>query len=77
MIDRAAASSPPDSSEALLTFRPYRQLTDNEIERTASIKDAGNALLEVLDVQSPGREISLAKTKVEEAVMWACKGVTG
>lgn len=60
-----------------MTFRPHRQLTENEIHRIAAIKDAGNALLEVLDIQQPGREISLARTKVEEAVMWAVKGVTG
>jgi hypothetical protein len=24
----------------------------------------------------PGRELSLAKTRVEEAVMWAVKGIT-
>lgn len=60
-----------------MAFAAHRQLTDNEIERIAAIKDAGNAMLEVLDIQIPGRENSLAKTKVEEAVMWAVKGVTG
>lgn len=55
----------------------HRQLTENERERIAAIKDAANGFLEVLDIQPAGREISLAKTKVEEAAMWAVKGVTG
>lgn len=55
----------------------HRELTADQVERIAAIKDAGAALMEVLDIQPSGREVSLARTKVEEAVMWAVKGVTG
>jgi hypothetical protein len=42
------------------------------------IKDAGAFLLKMIELGTPpGREASLAKTKVEEAVMWAVKGLTG
>ncbi len=54
-----------------------RQLTGNQVERIASIEDAANGLLEILDLQVQSREISLAKTKIEEAVMWAVKGIAG
>lgn len=60
-----------------MTTPGHRELTENERERVAAIKDMGNAFLEVLDIQASCREISLAKTKIEEAVMWAVKGVTG
>jgi hypothetical protein len=37
---------------------------------------AGQAMLRALEMNlPPGRELSLAKTRVEEAVMWAVKGV--
>lgn len=55
----------------------HRELTPNEVERIAAIEDAGAALLEVLDIQPTGREFSIARTKVEEAVMWAVKGIAG
>ena len=55
----------------------YRVLTDEEKEAMLWIKDQGLTMLEYIDANVPkGREASLAKTKVEEAVMWACKGLT-
>lgn len=55
----------------------YRQLTDAEKNNMASIKAMGNSLHSFIDSLGNSREISLAKTKVEEAVMWAVKGITG
>ncbi len=40
------------------------------------IKDAGAAFLKLVDGIGPSREMSLAKTKIEEAVMWAVKHIT-
>lgn len=40
------------------------------------IKDKGLALLELIDGVGSSRELSIAKTKTEEAVMWAVKHVT-
>lgn len=55
----------------------YRTLTDEEKKAMVAVKDAGLLLLQTLDLYChPGRELSLAKTKAEEAVMWAVKGIT-
>jgi len=54
----------------------YRVLTDAEKTQMQSIKDMGLELLEYCDTVGSSREMSLAKTKIEEAVMWAVKHVT-
>jgi hypothetical protein len=55
----------------------YRVLSDEEKENMIAIKDFGLGFIEVIDRCAPkGREASLAKTKIEEAVMWAVKGLT-
>jgi hypothetical protein len=55
----------------------YRVLNDREKAGMMRIKDFGQELLNAIDSIVPaGREASLAKTKVEEAVMWAVKGIT-
>jgi hypothetical protein len=55
----------------------YRVLTDNEKAAMIALKDRGLGFLELIDAAVPkGREASLAKTKIEEAVMWAIKGLT-
>lgn len=55
----------------------HRQLTPEEQSAVQGVKLSGLAFLDVLDSLSPGRETALAKTKIEEAVMWAVKGITG
>jgi hypothetical protein len=72
-------SSESDERTANNTVRhQYRTLTEEEKKAMIAVKDAGLALLETLDrFCHPGRETSLAKTKAEEAVMWAVKGITG
>jgi hypothetical protein len=55
----------------------YRVLSDGEKRAMVAVKDGGVAMLRTLDMYcQPGRELSLAKTRVEEAVMWAVKGIT-
>lgn len=54
----------------------YRVLSDDEKKTMKTIKDMGLAFIAFLDVIEPGRENSIAKTKIEEAVMWAVKGIT-
>ncbi len=54
----------------------YRVLTDAEKARMVEIKDLGAAFLALIDDTGTGREYSLAKTKVEEAVMWSVKALT-
>lgn len=62
----------------------YRVLSDAEKAQMAAIKDKGAEFLELLHIVggNPGvdrqssRELSIAQTKIEEAVMWAVKHVT-
>lgn len=54
----------------------YRVLSDEEKQRMQSIKDLGLAFFELCDATGASRELSLAKTKIEEAVMWAVKHIT-
>jgi hypothetical protein len=55
----------------------YRVLSDAEKGALDRIKDWGNdGLNMVMGCTPPGRERSIAITKIEEAVMWAVKGLT-
>mgnify|MGYP000300698865 CR=1 FL=1 len=54
----------------------YRVLSEGEKAQMAAIKDAGLALHDLCEGVGASRELSLAKTKVEEAVMWAVKHIT-
>jgi hypothetical protein len=56
----------------------YRVLSEEEKAGMVRLKDIGlNFLNSIDDIVPKGREASLAKTKVEEAVMWAVRGLTG
>lgn len=54
----------------------YRTLSNAEKEQMKTIKDMGLDFLTYVDEIGQSRELSLAKTKLEEAVMWAVKHVT-
>lgn len=54
----------------------YRVLSDDENAQMQAIKDKRLELHNLLDSIGASREISLAKTKVEEAVMWGVKHIT-
>lgn len=54
----------------------YRVLSDAEKGQMVAIKDMGAHFLTYCDAMGGSRELSLAKTKIEEAVMWAVKHVT-
>lgn len=55
----------------------YRKLSDSEKDQMLAIKDKGLEFLKLLNESTPSRERSIAITKIEEAVMWAVKGITG
>jgi hypothetical protein len=55
----------------------YKILSDIEKQNMVAIKDFGLELITYIDSLGSKREYSIAKTKVEEAVMWAVKGLTG
>jgi hypothetical protein len=54
----------------------YRVLSDAEKANMQTIKDMGLSFHNFIEGMGSSREISLAKTKVEEAVMWAVKHLT-
>ena len=54
----------------------YRVLSDTEKAAMQKIKDDGLALHNLVAGLGNSREISIAKTKIEEAVMWAVKHIT-
>lgn len=53
----------------------YRTLSDIEKRRVSAVKDMGDALLTEISGDQ-GREFAIARTKIEEAVMWVVKGIT-
>ena len=55
----------------------YRVLTDEEKAAMQTVKDMGLEFHGAIAVLGESRKVSLAKTKVEEAVMWAVKHITG
>lgn len=54
----------------------YRVLSDAEKAQMLKIKDAGQALIDIINETGKSRELSLALTNAEQSVMWAVKHVT-
>lgn len=54
----------------------YRVLSEEEKQLMVEIKDLGAELLAKIEGIGSSRELSIAKTKTEEAVMWAVKHIT-
>lgn len=54
----------------------YRVLSDDEKAQMQAIKDQGLEFHALVEGVGHSRELSLAKTKIEEAVMWAVKHIT-
>jgi hypothetical protein len=55
-------------------------MEENQAQLDADIReieDAAAILTKVLHMHQDSREFALARTKLEEAVMWAIKGVEG
>lgn len=54
----------------------YRVLTEEEKQQMKTIKDKGAYLLAEINTLSDSREVEIARTRVEEAIMWAVKHIT-
>lgn len=54
----------------------YRVLTNTEKEQIMFVKDIGLRFIQYCKSLGDSRELSIAKTKAEEAVMWAVKHIT-
>jgi len=64
-----------DVDEDVMRMTP-RQLTDDDKDKLVAIKGNAASLHGFFGTLGTSRELSLAKTKLEEAVMWAVKHVT-
>jgi hypothetical protein len=72
-----AVQSTSDDRTANNTMRhQYRVLNDAEKANMQTIKDMGLAFHDFVAGLGGSRELSLAKTKIEEAVMWGVKHIT-
>lgn len=72
-----ASSVPlPEGADNNIMRHAYRPLDRTEVAQMENIKNAGLSLWTLLNSLGTSRELSLAKTKVEEAVMWGTKHVT-
>jgi hypothetical protein len=56
--------------------KTYRPLTNEEAAQMTTIKTYGEDFVTYCESLGVSRELSLAKTKMEEAVMWAVKHLT-
>jgi hypothetical protein len=54
----------------------YRILSDDEKAQMKNLKDLGLAFVEACNAIGKSRELSLAITNAEQAVMWGVKHVT-
>ncbi len=54
----------------------YRVLSDAEKAQMVELKDLGAAFINACNAIGKSRELSLAITNAEQAVMWAVKHVT-
>ena len=75
MTDRVASAS-DDRTANNAVRHTYRVLSDVEKAQMVAIKDKGAEFLILIESIGGSRELSLARTKVEEAVMWAVKHIT-
>ena len=53
-----------------------RTLKTEEIELITDIKNKAQQLYNRIDMAPDSREKALAKTKLEESIMWVVKGIT-
>jgi hypothetical protein len=67
----------PMNSESASALRyKYRDLSEREHAVLNSLKQLGGDFYDYVNGLGNSRELSIAKTKIEEAVMWATKHVT-
>lgn len=79
-MDKAEPTAVDSTSDARtvnnVMRHQYRVLSDVEKQQMQSIKDKGLELHELIKSIGTSRELSIAATKIEEAVMWGVKHIT-
>lgn len=58
-------------------IKEYLKLNEVDNSHVQFVKEYAESLYTLLDNLDHNRETALAKTKLEECVMWAVKGITG
>lgn len=66
---------PPTTGHSVFRTR-YRQLMEWEVKRHDDIKNQASMLYDLIAQLPKSRQQALALTKLEEAIMWAVKGLT-
>jgi hypothetical protein len=69
--------SSSDARTANVMRSDYRVLSEEEKLQVKELKDRGEEFVRLCKSIGRSRELSLAITKMEEAVMWSVKWVTG
>lgn len=54
----------------------YKELDAEQLAKIGKMKAAAQEFIDVLKAERASREMSLAITNAEQAVMWATKGMT-
>jgi hypothetical protein len=70
-------ADPNDNPTNNVMRHAMRALTTEETQQMRAIKTKGLEFYELLTNIGDGRDIAIAKTRVEEAVMWGVRHVTG
>lgn len=76
MLGMLVNSESDDRTANNVVRHEYRILTPAEKAQMLKIKDDGAEFIAALDRLGHSRELSIARTKIEEAVMWAVKHIT-
>lgn len=77
MNDGNTVASEGDARTANNAVRhTYRVLSDAEKQQMVELKDMGAAFINKCNAIGKSRELSLAITNMEQAVMWSVKHVT-
>ena len=75
-MTQAVNSASDDRTANNAVRHTYRILTDAEKQQMMELKDMGAAFIAKCNEIGKSRELSLAVTNAEQAVMWAVKHVT-
>lgn len=75
-MERHVDSSSDDRTANNAVRHTYRVLNDAEKAQMVEIKDMGAAFIAKCNEIGRSRELSLAITNAEQAVMWAVKHIT-
>jgi hypothetical protein len=75
-MSRHVDSASDDRTANNAVRHQYRVLSEDEKASMLAVKDRGLEFLQLVESLGNSRELSLAKTKIEEAVMWTVKHIT-